>query len=80
MVFNQQNSSLPEMDHLVKITRKRHYSYLSFLESIFYIFDLGIDLSTLKIPLKNYQNNTMNGFSSQNPMKRIHTHVLSFIC
>ena len=48
MVFNQHNSSLPEMDHSVKITQNHTTFYLSFLEIIFYIFDLGIDLSTLK--------------------------------
>ena len=45
----------------------------------FYIFDLNIALSILKIILNN-QNSTINGFSSQNPMKnRYYTSFLALL-
>ena len=37
------------------------------------------DLLTLKMPI-NHQNNTINVFSSHNPMKRGITHAIALFC
>ena len=51
--------------------KKTYYtsSYFSFLKLVFLLFDFGIDLITLKMTL-NPHNNTINGFSCQNPTKK----------
>ena len=49
---------------------------------VFLNFDLGIDLTALKNTL-NPQNNTINGFSIQNPMKkqgRSHGILITSVC
>ena len=68
-----------EIVYLIKMTRKRgqHHikktyytsSYFSFLKLVFLLFDFGIDLITLKMTW-NPHNNTINGFSGQNPTKK----------
>ena len=76
MTFNHQNNTkngLFSQNHSKHIYYILHFLLFVFVENhIFYTFDFGIDLLTLKITLKmifNHQNNTINGFSSQNSMK-----------
>ena len=78
MTFNHQNSARNSLFNQ-NDTKKRTTShekdllhfFLFFLPKIivFFYFNRGIDLMTLRMTL-NPQNNTINGFSSQNPMKK----------
>ena len=83
MTFNHQNStrnSLFDQNDTKKRSTSHekdvlHFFLFLFLEiNVFLHFDLGIDLTTLKMTL-NPQNNTINGYSSQNPMKKEVLHM-----
>ena len=77
MTFNHQNSTRNSLFNQSDTKRGQHHkkktyytsSYFSFLKLMFLHFDLGIDLTTLRMIL-NPQNNTINGFSDQIPIKK----------
>ena len=69
------------MDYSIKIASKRCITliFICWKLSVFYFFDLGIELLTLRMIL-NHQNYTINRFSSRNPMKnRYYTFSLLYL-
>ena len=80
MTFYHQNSIKKRL--FSQKTRQKdvlHFFLFCFEKNIFLHFDLGHDLSTLKMTL-DQQNNTINGFFRQNHIKKGITHVPSLIC
>ena len=67
-LFNQNDTKKKSTSHEKDLL---HFFLFSLLRiNVFYILTLELTLElTLKITL-NYQNNTINGISSQNPMKK----------